>query len=75
MVSNLMQIGAVPKILKTKAKNSVNVPVAACCTLDALTWFAYAIFKRDPVYTVLNAAGIMQGFLKYYLYQWVSGKV
>ena len=58
MINNLMQFGAVPKILKTKARNSVNVPVAACCTLDAVTWFMYALCKRDPVYAILNGAGI-----------------
>ncbi len=68
MVNNLMQIEAVPKILKTKSKSAVNVPIAASCALDALIWFLYALCVGDPIYTVLNGAGILQGALKYHLY-------
>ena len=75
MINNLMQLGAVPKILKTKARNSVNVPVAACCFVDATIWFVYAICRRDPVFLVLNGAGIFQGALKYHLYYWVNDQV
>lgn len=71
MVNNVMQIGAVPKILKTKHRDSVNVPVAVCCFIDASIWFIYACCKGDPVFLLLNGAGLMQGALKYHLYHWV----
>ena len=74
MVNNWMQLGAVPAILKTKAPASINVPIALCCMLDACTWFVYSVVVRDPLFLVLNGAGIMQGLVKFYLYQWVSNR-
>lgn len=74
MVNNWMQLGAVPGILKTKAPASINVPIAICCMLDACTWFVYSVVVRDPLFLVLNGAGIFQGLVKFYLYQWVSNR-
>lgn len=74
MINNLMQLGTVPRILKSKAKSSVNVPVTICCTIDAFVWFLYALVKQDVIYMVLNAAGVMQGILKWHLYEWVHGR-
>ena len=68
MLNNLMQLGAVPKILKTKARNSVNVPLAFCCAIDALIWLVYSICKGDPVFFLLNGAAVCQGALNYHLY-------
>lgn len=74
MASNLLQLGAVPQILKTKALASINVPIATCCMLDATTWFLYSIVEGDPLFFALNGAGILQGLVNFYLYQWVCNR-
>lgn len=63
MINNLIQFGQIPNILRDKSIEQINLPVAVCCTIDAAVWLIYSLVNNDLPFTILNASGILAGFL------------